>query len=626
MKTWTSVVCAALAAASSWAGQASVRIEGRTIAVNGQAEIPRGLFGAHSVPLTEQAIEDLGIECYRQIFHGFTTAPTALRPELRYAALRKLPVLIDCQGDRYTPATVLTNPNFAAFFGELGRKYAQVAKDAKYPAIVEFWNEAYLNWADRSRKNYDNKYYDISKAADNGPVTIKGWPQPLEHLRWKRLWAKDERGQIAWGVKLPEGAKVGDTFRSRQTWYWTDRREQTFTVAEEWHVHDPTQTAWWSGRQNRDFYLWMFLPFARELKATWPDVKLVAGWSFGFHHGDWAVWRELCQPILDAAPQLIDGLSEHHYGVDPRTVGAWYEVAVAYSVSRHNRWIRVYNTECSGRRDPAVYRDSTTQGAGEGGEWAWMSATYALRDILELACLNPDKVGSRTAHEFPMIGGTATALRFLRDLRGPMVRCHSSDGEVWAVASINSDKLVAVLFNNAREARAIDLKIDAPEGTKLIDEKIYRIGAGADGNLAVLGTPAPVRELGARQAIKVVWTIQGQAPRGPQLQRRQFFAREGVLHEVAAGKSLALHVAADGSMLQRADRAAVRVVLEGAIREAKLTVNGKVIDLPDRPFTVDIPIDRSILRPDNELAFTAGDSGLQVQAASIWIDAPSDAR
>ena len=601
----------------------TVRVDGRLMTVNGQQEVPRGLFGVHAVGLTPETIEDMGIECSRQIHFGPGSESSAIDKDGKVRQVyRKLAVVIDCQGDRYCAATVLTNPKYEEYFRQAGLRYGERCKQAGWRGYVEFWNEPYLNWAERShgspRNNYHERFYDVTKAADGGPVTIKDWDKPLEHLRWKRTWAKDEKGQIAWGVKVPEGLKPGGTFRSHspKDWYWTDRREQTFTVVEEWHVHDPTQVGWWSGRQNLDFYLWMYLPFAKAVKEANPDVQVLAGWDFNPSTRNWAVWRELYQPVLDAAIQWTDGITEHHYGVDTRQVPAWYEVATAYTVSRHGKWIRSFNTECGGRLDPAVH------GAAAGG--AGMSeATYALRDILELAYHCPAKAGSRTAHHALPNTGAAAALRFLKDLRGPLVRTESSDLDVWPVACVNGQRLVAAVFNNAAGPRDVTFAIASPKGTTLGPGRLSALGAG-DRDIPAKGGDVTLKHtLGPLQAVKLVFPLAGGVPRGPQVERRQFFAKEGVLHKVEPGKQVALSVNVDADLLARAERAWLKLVLEGVSGgEAKAAVNGVAVAIPDRSWVMELPLDASIVKPATRLVFTSAGDGYQIDAAGLLIEAP----
>lgn len=607
----------------------TVEVDGRLMVVNGQAEVPRGLFGVHAYKLTPERNREYGIECIRQIHFSPGSGVAALGKDGKVKdAYKDLSVVIDCMGDRYRPATVLSNKDYEAFFRKIGRAYATKVKQAGIDGYVEFWNEPYLNWANRSygsgRNHYNNKWYDLSKAREGGPVTIKGWDKPLKHLKWKKLWPKGEDGKIGWGVKIPEGLEAGDTFKASNSYYWTNNRKQTFTVVEEWHVHDPTQVSWWSGRQNLDFYLWMFEPFARSVKAVDPNIQVLAGWDFGLSHGDWAVWRELYKPILDLDIDLVDGITDHHYGVNSRIVPAWYEVACAYAVTEHGKWIRGYNTECDGQLDPAVHRS----GGGKSG--AAGAATYMLRDILELCYHSPAKSGSRTTHHPGT--GEMTVLKYLKDLRGPMVRAVSRDVDLWPTASVHGDKLVVVVFNNAGRARQLKLKLAAPKGTTFKPGRVEQIEMTgslkiAGEKLDASGTSATLtRKLLSRQAVKIVLPLEGNVPAKPAVRRKQHFAR-GVLQKVQPGKGKTFTIAVDQADLASADAAWLKIILEGNdAGEARVTLNGRSVTIPDRNYTLMLPVSPGDLKTRNTLVFTADgekSDGFQVDIASLVVDSRS---
>ncbi|MCC5828621.1 MAG: hypothetical protein JJU36_04160 [Phycisphaeraceae bacterium] len=612
---------------------AVVVVDGQRIDINGQIEIPRGLFGVHSARHDPETAREWGIDCFRGIFFGPGSNSRVLDGEGNIRdTYRDMPVVIDCQGDRYQVATLLTDPNFRQFYDRIGREYAQ--RTLAHPErtfYAEFWNEPYLNWASRShgsaRNHYHPRFYDETKAKDGGPVTIKGWDEPLEHLRWRKHWAKGEDGRIYYGVAIPDGLKPGDTFRGRSPadWYFTNRQEQTFTVVEQWGIEDPTQVSFWSGKQNYQFYMWMFKPWAKAIRQVNPDVQIIAGWDFGYHHGDWAVWRQLLQPMLDEAIDYIDGICEHHYGINPRMVTVWYEMATAYTVSRHDKWIRSFNTECGPGQDPAVHGvqaleerepDAVRAAAGR--------ASYMLRDVLELAYHSPAKVGSRTTHQ-PREQGEGQAFRLLRELRGPMVRTISDDPDIWAVSGINNDRLVVMAINNSSQERAVNFHVAAPDRATFKPGTIATIGAAREGGerrLAVLESPQDAggrqvelsTTLARHQAVRYVLPLENARPvrdGQPQIQRRQFFAKEGVLNDVANDKPLTLTIPVPETGRSRADRAWLQIAFERVVdREVRLTLNGQEIELPaGRNFTLRLPIDPERIEAQNTLRFTRDPSG-----------------
>jgi len=643
--------CSAANAADTWKEtEGRVHVTGKLLRLNGHTEVPIGLFGVHAIKLTPELIEDWGIECFRQIH--FVPVARPVIPTQK-PNLKGLKMVIDCLGDRYYPAVCLTNPNYKDYFVKLGREIARKYKDAGWRGQVEFWNEPYLNWAERSRRNYDTRFFDVSKATEGGPVTIKGWKEPLRHLRWRRLWARgepnpkakkpqDRAGRIFWGVQVPKGLKPGDTFRSRSPrgWYWTDRREQTFTVAEQWHVYDPTQVSWWSGKQNLEFYLWMFLPFARAVKETNPEVQVIGGWGFHIKMHGWDAWRSLFKPTIDASIQWLDGVDEHHYGGDTRFVAAEYEVVVAYTVTEHNKWIHCYNTETAGRVEAAMPGSQHFQGPKDPLRAAAGALTYGLRDIIYMVYHCPDKAASRTAHGSLTPGwgggGDEFVFRLLKDLRGRLVQASSNDRAIWPVASVSRSNLVVVVFNDHRERRQVPLRIDAPPGTELqggrkvwveVDAKERKLRL-AEERLAASGRSYTTKlDLAGRHAVKFLFPLKGEPPPEPQVGRRQFFAR-GILQQVVPGKPLGLTVVVDETILPKARAARLKLVLEGVRGgEGRARLNGTLVRLPDADWIVEVPIDPKLLKPENKIIFEAvgaNANGYQVDMTSLVIDAEAN--
>jgi hypothetical protein len=632
-----SSVAGAAAPAVTAAPEAQVAVGG-FIEVNGQSEIPRGLFGVHAFRLTEEAIEEYGIECIRQIHFSPSAACVAIKNGEVRPLYKKLSVVIDCPGDRYAPPSVLKTKNFREKFRRIGEAYAKKCEDANWTGYAEFWNEPYLNWASRShgagRNVYNPKWYETEGRKAGGKVTIKGWDKPLEHLRWRKLWAKGEDGKIYYGVAIPKGLDPGDTFRghSPKSWYFTNRKEQTFMVVEQWGIWDPTQVGFWSGRQNRDFYLWMFLPYAKAIKETNPNVQVIGGWDFGFSHGDWKVFTELYAPVIDQAHKYMDGVTDHHYGINSRWVPVWYEVACAYSMSKYDKWLKGYNTECAGYLDPAVHGLAGGE-KRKGLAKEWGTATYLLRDVLELIHRAPAKSGSRTSHH---VGhGEKIALKFLKNLRGPMLRTSSNNRDVWPVASVNAKtgELVVVVFNNVKDARQVNLTVEAPRGTSFkpgVEAALARHPEtgrlGIHTNELAVDNDSPVTlsaVVGGRQARKFVFRLSGKPNTEVEWKRQQFFAREGPLVKVRPGANARFTMDMPADAAADAKRAVLRLVLEGSIEEAQPVLNGQAVEIDARRFLMDLPVDPGVLKKTNVLELKAPhgkDKGYRVVTASLIVD------
>ncbi|MFW5841436.1 MAG: hypothetical protein ACOCZE_12715, partial [Planctomycetota bacterium] len=258
---------------------------------------------------------------------------------------------IECYGERKQPAQVLWGPNWKQDLANWGKTYATNAKKNDYIAHFEFWNEPYLNWAERSRVNYNLKFYDVSKAKEGGPVHTK-YGLKIPHLSWR---------------------KKGD----------------------KWQVYDPTAFSYWSGRGNSWIYDQMLAAIGKGVKETYPAVRVIGGWGFRYNEDHWAAWDMLYKPTIDRNIEVIDGIHEHHYQGDTTALNGTYEVLIAYSKTKYDRWLHSYNTETNDLVDaPARGAVDTPEKARRSREYRRM--TYNLRDCLYCCYATPDKTASRT--------------------------------------------------------------------------------------------------------------------------------------------------------------------------------------------------------------------------------------
>jgi len=620
-------------AGSALAADPTVTVRGRYLDVEGQTTVPRGLLGLHAdAALSVERARDWGVDGFRQIHFvpGSGSVAWGKDGELR-EPFKSMPVVIDCQGDRFYPAVVLTNPNYEEYFRRIGREYAGKCKTAGWNRYAEFWNEPYLNWAERSRKNYDPQFYDVSKATDDGPVTIKGWDKPLKYLRWRRLWAADEKGKINHLVPVPKDAKPGDKFTHTLNFYFARTGPVEYTVVEKWDVYDPTAVSYWSGKQNYDFYMWMFLPWAKAIKETNPNISVVAGWDFLINNDGWKAWEMLYKPMIDESIQWLDGVCEHHYGSDTRANAATYEVVVGYALAEHGKRLRCFNTETAGCVDPAV------PGNVHGNATPYGAYNYGLRDIVELWHHLPEKAVARTAHGSLTKGwgggGDEFLFKLLKEFRGRLLDARSDDLNLWSVAALNETNLVVVLFNDTHGDRTVSLNLEAPAGTAFVsarqtwvtpieeqgplqfhEEAVAATGTNFTGNVRV------IRKTG----LKLTFALAKPAGALPTFQRRQFFAK-GVLQKVAPKEPVTSRITLPAELLARAESAQVRVVLERVNRgEASVLVNGTPVKIPDHQWITAFDVPLRALRAENTLVFESSADGYQLDIASIVLNAPAN--
>ena len=507
---------------------------------------------------------------------------------------------IECYGERKEAAPLLYRRDWKEALASFGRTFAANAKKNRFGAYFEFWNEPYLNWAERSRVNLNARFFrrvegdQVQVAYDGGPI--------IPHFRWR-------------------GGRVVDT----------------------------TAFSYWSGRGNGWIYDTMLEVMAKAIKQTNPDVLVIAGWGFRWHEDHWAPWDILYRPTIDRGIEYIDGIHEHHYQGDTTAMNGSFEVLASYGMTRHGKWLPCYNTETNDLVDaPARGPVNTPEKAAAAREYRRM--TYNLRDIVYCAIQSPDKSLARTMiHHSSTPVGTDVCFTILKELRGRLVRTHTDDENLWCVASIDGTddramppdgrkQLVAIVFNDHRRPRRAELTIDAPPGTRFGTGEIQQpLLDKADWKLSLRTAAAPgdarsrtyALELPERSAWKIALPLSGDVPAAAQVVRRQFFA-DKILQAVLRSRPLRTTVKLDKAALSAAARAALRIVIEDvAPGEAAVRVAGRTIELPpawtadNGNRIVELPIAPADLAETMELEFRVNEgnfAGYRVDMAGIVVE------
>ncbi len=522
---------------------------------------------------------------------------------------------LDCLGERKEPAWLLSRSNWREALAGFGRAYAANCQKADYEGYFEFWNEPYLNWAERSRVNYNLKFYNVGDAQEGGPVRVRYGGRTdgpvIPHLKWRKVDGK-------------------------------------------WQVYDPTAFSYWSGRGNGWIYDQMLAAVGKAIKDTNPKVRVLAGWGFRWNEDHWAAWDILYKPTIDRNINWIDGIHEHHYQGDTTAMPGSYEVVAAYGKTRYDKWLPCYNTETNDLIDvPARGFVDTPAKAAAAKNYRRM--VYNLRDILYCVFQTPDKALGRTVIHWPHTEqGSEVCYTMLKNLRGRLIRCETSDPDVWMVASIDGTdpramppgqpdrrEYVAFVFNDHRSPRTIEVTVEAPEGTRFStgviektyrDEKTFQVAllsekAAGDATRRTYKITLP-----ERGAWKIALPLTGKVPDEVHLAQQQFFAKE-ILQDVLPTKTLTASVQVDKDMLARAGKAWLRLVVENlSDGEGSVEVAGRRIALP-KARTADninrivlLPVDPKVLDASNSLVFRVNEGnfdGYRVDMASIVVEAPA---
>jgi hypothetical protein len=560
----------------------AVTVSGRLLEVNGADRVPPGLFGFHQVYGKAAAVKDLRCGCLRPHramgFGGAFFEPPDPENNIFFT--------ISCQYDRKNDMPQTGTGDWEAKARAAGRALGEKAKPYGRGAVIEWWNEPYLELGRRL------------------PGALR--------------------------VKPPADAKAGDPVRTNygrvlESVVWADSGGRLVP-------RDPTVFTHWSGRQIAIFYVETFNAFAEEAKKAAPDIQLVGGWGFRWQEDDWAAWHILYKPVLDQCIRHLDGINEHHYQGHTEAVPAAYEVLNAYTRTVYGRPMPCYNTEANDLWDtPARGRPESEQQAGV--YRSRRRCIYNLRDILLTIIEAPDKAASRSIHALWGPGhfgteapwgpmgiekGEYLALDLLSDLRGRLVEARSDADDLWVASSLDdrSGALVTVAFNDSPRWRKCDLKVRAPEGTEFAGARRYELVHDRTG-MVMIGQAeeeasgkefSRTSPLGPSFASKTVLRLKGKAPAKSTVVRRQFFCgppdakTDPILHDLKPGQRVRLPLGF-GGRLGSPKRAWLRIVVERLGEgEGYAEVAGRRLVIPAAYTPFNTPVLRQIEIAPKDLA------------------------
>ncbi len=600
--------------------QTDVSVSGAPLIINGADKIPVGMFGVHATTLNAATAEDWGVEMVRVI--QFNPGNVSI-PGNSNNVPDNISTTIDCFWDRYHPALQLTNPTtWQSVLEEKATNYANSVSAAGVPGILEFWNEPYLNWASKPAVNYDPRYYEQEDIVENGPVSILGQTEELEHMIWKNgKWFEYVSGQndgiIGNYVFLSNNWSV---FNALQPGQEATVQGRTFRCISRLMPVDTTQASFYSSFYNGKLYDDMLTVFGTKLKSLQPDIPLLAGWGMNIFQENWRPWHTIYKPTIDANISLIDGVHEHHYGGDTRTVTASYEVVSAYTDRIHNKRLKFYNTEAGGQLDPQQPGNIGTAPVSPVG-----AMTYSLRDIIFNLSRSPDKAVARATHQAHLNGGDPFAFRMLKPLRGEMIYTSSSDDNVWVVSSKNENTMTVVLFNDSNDLQTVNLQCTSPLGLSFAGAEKLSVAINGDAlsmnseTLTATGTTySNSVELSGKTAVTYVFNLGGNISnlRTP-INIDQFFAAE-ILETIGAGETKMYEIPVPTQKLDKAESVRLKFIVRNYNGGGVLNVNGTEMPLQVSGQVIsymDIP--KSLISSNNQISYSAGSSGFQVWMTSL---------
>jgi hypothetical protein len=611
----------------------TIDVTGRWLDADGQTMVPARVFGGfHGAKDPDHRLR---LAMSRSIMSNHATGGKA-----RFGADAITHTLLNCAGERIWPAARLIDAQWKSKTEAFAREMGTTARQSGKPLYVEFWNEPYLNWANRNRANFIPRFYDESRAAEGGPVHIKHDGQVAPHLKWTKqydapLWnwcdQKDwRRGRAVDGKVLsvhappyhggvaglyggeyrpethpPLDVADGETYtaamRVRRRNPDTGKNEWAEAQAEltaftPWHIYDETQMSYWSGRGMLTFYVEQMEVFGPALKAADPNATFFAGWGMRPSENRWASFHMLYKPTIDAGIDYIDGVHGHDYGGGPLRENAIAEVIAAYGMTQHGKRLEWVHTEMSGMIDPQAYPEAERETRTAQAKAAWLA-----RKILHGLSHVPDKLFGYSMFAYKE-GEEGKTFELLSNLRGRLVHLACDDPFVYAVAAVDGTdpenprpahmpkrkELVVALFNDNPEPRSISLDVAAPPGTSLSGFYTRHLTASADAGLAVAETKNDAAgaalklktALGPRSVVTFTFPLEGDLGAGSTVRCREFFT-DAILRRVTPGAPYKGTVAIDTKALAAPTAAWVQFVAENLdAGEAVCVVGGREYPMP----------------------------------------------
>lgn len=262
-------------------------------------------------------------------------------------------------------------------------------------------------------------------------------------------------------------------------------------------VEDETQYGYIPGKVGADAWSEIFRAAVRGARSVNPYVKLGGPSVPDFGSHDYMDFRNYTLRMLADVGDQLDFITEHHYGGNPLTIAAGYEVVRSAMMKLHGRMVPIFNTEAN------------DLGASDAGK-----AAYNLADILNLIRVNPDIAQVRALHAcwngYLRNRGEEHAYRLAAPLRGRIIDVVSSSPRL-TVAAAHPQAGEVVVVGVDHGVGETDVRIPIPAGFRVRELTLLLSDAPLQETLIrdVDGAEIPARASGKTELAQVVPEVSG---------------------------------------------------------------------------------------------------------------------
>ena len=295
------------------------------------------------------------------------------------------------------------------------------------------------------------------------------------------------------------------------------------------HLYGEPNARWFKRNVGSNEYVEFFSPWAKAVKATYPDVKLGGPVTYNSPTAgvDWNGW---CRHLIDSSHAELDFLDWHSYNEPVEKLEGDLHVVTAYAKMRYDRWIRNALTE-------------TNYNVGGKENWHNRDVHYTRRAVpmikQTLSFLrNPDKIFSRQFHDYGAWAGGYNArfcgtdempvtpmmelYKIFKPLRGRRVVTTNPFHDVMIEAAVRDKRLAIAIANFGDQVRLVPLSVPGLAREDIVETsaQIFTIKQLADYKVP----EDLVFELPGRSLVMVVYTTEEPIEAAEQRKRWEYFA------------------------------------------------------------------------------------------------------